>query len=340
MSSRKLLTGALLAIIMTAFIPNKVMAAEYPDKIVATDHQAYSYGEMMEDIGQLCGKYPGILTRGSVGQSSYGRDIPVVIIGNPEAGKKVLVQATIHAREYMCTQFAMDTIEYICDNYYSANVNGIGYSELFSNVCFHVVPMVNPDGVEIALRGCDGANNEDTRNWIRSQEAAGYKMTKIKSNANGVDLNRNFPIGFGMGKKKSEGPCFEYYCGEAPLNQSESSALASYSSGGFYAYTNYHSSGNIIYYGTPINTAENASRSQALASVLHGYNAYRLIYDNESGTGYGSFGDYVQAEFDRPSATVEIGTANSVPIGQYVGIFSKNRESWGGVAFAIYAGQF
>ncbi len=87
-------------------------------------------------------------------------------------------------------------------------------------------------------------------------------------------------------------------------------------------------------------TAENAARSQALASVLHGYNAYRLIYDDESGTGYGSFGDYVQSAFDRPSATVEIGTANPVPIGQYSTIFSRNKDSWGGVAFAIYTGQF
>ncbi len=340
MSSKKLLTGALLAAILTAFIPIKVLASDYPDNIVSTDHQTYSYAEMMEDISMLCGKYPGILSRGSVGLSSYGRDIPVIIIGNPDASKKVMIQATIHAREYMCTQFVMGTVEYICKNYYSANVNGTGYSELFSNVCFHVVPMVNPDGVEIAQRGCDGAKNEDTKNWIRSQEAAGFTQAKIKSNANGVDLNRNFPTGFGMGKKKSATPCFEYYCGETPLNQSESSALASYSSKGFYAFINYHSSGNIIYYGTPINSAENASRSQALASVLHGYNSYRLIYDDESGTGYGSFGDYVQAAFDRPSATVEIGTANPVPISQYGGIFKSNRDSWGGVAYAIYTCQF
>ena len=317
-----------------------VKASDIPSNVVATDHQMYSYGEMVEDITLLAEKYPGIITVSSMGASSYGRNIPVVIIGNTNASKKVLIQSTIHAREYMCTLVTMEIIEYICDNYYSKEVNGVKYSDLFANVCFHVIPMVNPDGVEIAQRGYDGATNDGTKGWLKAQVASGAKMGRIKSNANGVDLNRNFPVGFGQGKKINTSPCFEFYPGASAMDQAETYELAQYTSKGFYAFINYHSCGQVIYYGTIVNTPENAARSQALATLLSSYNRYKLDYDPQTSCINGSFADYVQKTYDRPSATLEIGTVSPTPISQFKKIFNGNKDSWGGVAYAVYMGQF
>ena len=60
-------------------------------KIVATDHQKYSYTEMKEDISILSKKYNGLISYEIVGKSADGRDIYDVIIGNSNAKKSLLV---------------------------------------------------------------------------------------------------------------------------------------------------------------------------------------------------------------------------------------------------------
>ncbi len=337
---RRYLLLTLLVIVLFFNNVCHIKASEFPPDVVITDHQMYTYGEMVDDIGILAAKYPGIITVSSMGTSSYGRNIPAVIIGNTNSSNKVLIQSTIHAREYICTLLTMEIIEYICDNYYSMEVNGIKYADLFSNVCFHIIPMVNPDGVEIAQRGYDGATSEASKEWLRSQVASGFQLERIKSNANGVDLNRNFPVGFGNAKKINFSPCFEFYPGGGPMDQAETCCLAQYSGRGFYAFINYHSCGQVIYYGAMLNTPENAVRAQTLASVLAGYNGYRLDYETYGNNIDGSFSDYVQNAYGRPSATVEIGTSSPTPISQFGNIFNANKDSWGGVAYAVYMGQF
>lgn len=337
---KKCLISFLLIIIILGANSRDVEAGDYPQNIVATDHQLYTYGEMIEDISLLVSKYPDIVSLSTIGNSSYGRNIPVVIIGNVNAPKKVLIQSTIHAREYMCSLMTMEIIEYICDNYYSKSVNGISYSDLFSNVCFHVIPMMNPDGVEIAQRGYNGAVSDSMKGWLKQQVAKGSKMERIKSNANGVDLNRNFPVGFGNGKTLKSSPCFENFPGNAPMDQAETSQLATYASKGFYAFINYHSCGQVIYYGTVANTPENEAKAQALAALMSSYNHYKLDHDEADRRVNGSFADYIQMTTNRPSVTLEIGTKAPVPIGQFKKIFNGNKDSWAAVAYAVNMGQF
>lgn len=313
--------------------------------IVATDHQKYTYTEMVEDIKQLQAAYPDIIHVGSIGTSVQGRDIPVVIIGNPDAEKKILIHASIHAREYITSLFVMKEMEYIASTYYTNNTNDVPYQELFSHVCFHVVPMVNPDGVMISQDGVNGAVLQSTKDWLTQQQASGSHLNQIKANSNGVDLNRNWPTGFGQ--KGSDAiiryaPALDFYGGAAPLSEPETKALYAYvNKYSFYAFVNYHTQGNIIFYNAPGNSAENSARATALANVLHGYNRYSLVNENKPDeVPHGTYGDYVQLTFNRPSATVEFGTMNPVPINQFSSIYSKNKESWGGLAFAAYYGQF
>ena len=61
----------------------------------------YSYSQMVNDISALASRYPGTVTVKSIGKSADGRDIYDVIVGNPNASKKILFQGAIHAREYI-----------------------------------------------------------------------------------------------------------------------------------------------------------------------------------------------------------------------------------------------
>lgn len=117
----------------------------------------YSYSQMVNDISALASCYPGTVTVKSIGKSADGRDIYDVIVGNPNASKKILFQGAIHAREYIVVPLMMQQLEYLAAGFTN---NGTYMTQPLSNilgqVAFHFVPMLNPDGV---------TNQPDGREW-------------------------------------------------------------------------------------------------------------------------------------------------------------------------------
>ena len=72
----------------------------------------YTYTQMESDIATLATRYPNVISYASLGKTALGRDITVVCLGNKSAAHSVMVQSSIHAREYLCTQVTMKMIEY------------------------------------------------------------------------------------------------------------------------------------------------------------------------------------------------------------------------------------
>ena len=205
----------------------------------------------------------------------------------------------------MTSQLVMRMLEEYVLNIDVEQEDGTTYRQYFSGVCLYILPMVNPDGVTMC------------------QYQPG--MSQLKANGNGVDLNRNFPIGFGQGGVAAS-PGLAYYPGVTPLSEPETQAVANLiNTYPFLASINYHSMGNINYYGASTNTAENAERCKYLAAVVHSVNGYKNKY---CGDACGSFADYFYAVTNSPGVTIEIGTANPVPISQFSGIYNKNVGLW------------
>ena len=98
----------------------------------------YTYDIMMTDIGALAAKYQDIIEVETLGTSAAGKAIPVLLLGSKTAEKHVFIQASIHGREHMTSLLVMALSEAWLEK---------GTSE---DVCFHVAPMVNPDGVSIS----------------------------------------------------------------------------------------------------------------------------------------------------------------------------------------------
>ncbi|MBR5115874.1 MAG: hypothetical protein IK096_02295, partial [Lachnospiraceae bacterium] len=266
------LAGALLLSGSTA------QAGELPANVVQTDHQAYSYDEMREDILTLCAKYPSLLSWQSAGTTGQGREILKLRLGNPGAPHRVMIQSAIHAREYMTSQLTMEIIEYICDNYDALNCNGVPYSTLFNDTCFVILPMVNPDGVMISQLGAAGATKQYTKDWLALVQSMGGNPVQIKSNGSGVDLNRNFAQGFGQATPSRPTPWLYNYSGPSPLSESESRVLADVArSENFSCHINYHSAGNAMYYGSILSNAATLARTVTLYQTLKGYNGYKVI---------------------------------------------------------------
>jgi g-D-glutamyl-meso-diaminopimelate peptidase len=273
--------------------------------VVDVSQQIYSYDSLCEDIAVLTSGHEDFMSYESLAQTSQGRNIWLIKFGNPAAEKRILITTSIHAREYMTAQLVMRMLEEYVLNYDTAQEDGTTYRQFFGNICFYIMPMLNPDGVTMC------------------QYQPG--MSQLKANANGVDLNRNFPIGFGHGVISST-PGLSYYPGPTPLSELETQALSNLiNTVPFMACINYHSMGKINYYGASTNSPENAERCKYLANVVCSVNGYRPKY---CGDACGSFADYFYEVTDCPSVTIEIGTANPVPISQFTDIYNKNVGLW------------
>lgn len=293
----------------------------------------YSYTQMVNDISALASRYPGKVTVKSIGKSADGRDIYDVIVGNPNASKKILFQGAIHAREYIVVPLMMQQIEYLAAGF--AN-NGTYMTQPLSNVlgqvAFHFVPMLNPDGVTISQMGESGIQSAELRQTMQAAYAAdkassrttvSYEeyMRRWKANARGVDLNYNFAANWEGINVSLTHPSANGYKGTNPLSEPESQAIANLIQGtGFNAVINYHAMGNVIYWDTQNN--QKAAESQAMAAAVHALNGYSIL----GSKGVGGLKDWLQQAAGIPGITIEVGRSTCpVSFSEYPAIWNQNK---------------
>ena len=151
---------------------------------------AYTYAVMQNDIRRLKERYPFLRT-GNIGYSVLGKPIPYVRIGTGQ--KEVMYNGSFHANEYIVTIVLMKYIEDFCKAY-SQNTNIFGYNarNIYNNTTIYIVPMVNPDGVDL-VTGAVQPNSRIYQNYqyiARNFPAIPFP-SGWKANFNGVDL-KNF----------------------------------------------------------------------------------------------------------------------------------------------------
>ncbi|MBQ9981247.1 MAG: hypothetical protein IJP18_01640 [Oscillospiraceae bacterium] len=308
--------------------------------IVDTSKSLYTYSEMENDINELVNQYPGVLRVNALAQTYDGRNIYDVIFGNPDASKKVIIHASCHGREYMTSMLVMNQLEYYLKLYYMGTYAGRTYEEIFGDVCFHVIPMLNPDGVSISQFGADAINNLDMRaalygmynfdraNGITNYDAPTY-FRKWKANGRGVDINRNF-ASYWTSEREIRQPGSHGYPGEHAVSEIETQTVQNLvkSLSGLEMVISYHSSGSYIYwaYGQRGEFRNKSSQMATVVSKSTGY--YLLGTDNyDSGCSNWVAGEGIVAQ------TIEIGTGDSpLVISEYESIWGKNRLVWIAVA--------
>ena len=115
--------------------------------IVDVSQQIYSYDSLCEDMAILAAGHEDIMSYESLSTTSQGRNVWLVKYGNLQADKRILITASIHAREYMTSQLVMRMLEEYVLNVDTPQADGNTYRQLFSGTCLYIMPMVNPDGV-------------------------------------------------------------------------------------------------------------------------------------------------------------------------------------------------
>lgn len=116
----------------------------------------YTYKKLQEDLQRLKDKYPFIFCR-SIGKSVLSKDIYEIKIGT---GPKLRhMNASFHANEWITTSVVMRFInDYALALTTNKAIKKLQLLPFFQSVTLSVVPMVNPDGVDLVLNGADAAD--------------------------------------------------------------------------------------------------------------------------------------------------------------------------------------
>ena len=250
----------------------------------------YSYNILMRYIADLTIIYP-FLYSGSIGKSVMDKSIPYLKIGNGE--KEVFYSATIHANELITTTLLMKFVENLCLAYVNnSTIYGYLASEILEKTTIYIVPMCNPDGVDLVVGAIDKNSSfykkalEISENYPDIPFPDGWK-----ANINGVDLNLQFPAGWEKAKKikHAQGyisPAPRDFVGYGPLTEPE--ALALYN---FTLYHNfrlilaYHTQGKVIYWQFKNYATEEAKNIGKTFAIVSGYSLEETPY-NSSFAGY------------------------------------------------------
>ena len=293
--------------------------------IVPTDTPITS-AENERIIGQLVRTYPFCRTE-VIATTAFQRPVSTLVIGN--GPRKVLYSASHHANEWITTLVLL----YFAEEFAQAiQTGGRIYNQdarrLAEAVTIYMVPMVNPDGVDLVTGAIQAG---DIQYDLAERLSQNYPNIPFpngwKANLLGVDLNLQYPAGWLMAReiKFTQGftqPGPRDYVGRAPLNQFETRALAGYTE-----VVNpelilaYHSQGKEIYWqfaDIRVPGAEELGQKMAQES---GYTLADVPY----ASGFAGYKDWFIQEFGRPGYTIEVGEGiNPLSLSQFDEIYRDN----------------
>ncbi|WP_079908571.1 M14 family metallocarboxypeptidase [Paenibacillus sp. 32352] len=284
-------------------------------RCIVDTSQVYGYEELLADIAELEQRY-SFLEAGHAGRSVLGKSIPVLRIGTGDC--PIHVNASFHANEWITSLLAMKFVEDLaqaCAN--KESLYGMDVDQLLGQTTLWVVPMVNPDGVELVhgRMAPESPIYAQLLDWNHgSADFSGWK-----ANARGVDLNDQFPAGWGEEKERrgvtAPGP--RDYGGDQPLSEPEACAIAELTrSRDFRMVLALHTQGEEIYWNyrdlEPPESEEMACR----LSLVSGYIPIKLT-DSDAG-----YKDWFIQEFRRPGFTIEAGLGvNPLPLSQFPAMY-------------------
>ena len=277
-------------------------------------------------ILQLAETYPFCRTE-VLGRTAFQRPLRSLVIGN--GPRKVLFSASHHANEWITSlillKFAEELSQAISEN---GIIFGVDAKKLTQAVTIYMVPMVDPDGVDLVT----GAIPPGTIPYESARSLAEFYPgipfpNGWKANLLGVDLNLQYPAGWLQAReiKFSQGftrPGPRDYVGRAPLEQMESRALAGYTQFIDPALVlAFHAQGEVIYWQFRDYEVPGA---QALGEEFARVSGYALE-DTPYESSFAGYKDWFIQEFRRPGYTIEVGIGESpLPLSQFPAIYKDN----------------
>ena len=288
-------------------IPNRII------KRFVDGKKKYDYSSLQEDINRLKKVFP-FITVHTIGNSVLGQNIEEIKIG--KGTKNVHINASFHANEWITTPIIMTFLnDFLLSLTNATTFRNVRTMPLYQSVDLSIVPMVNPDGVNLVLNGPPEGQKEK----IISINEGSIDFTGWKANIRGVDLNNQFPANWEIEKERKEpkGPAPRDYPGDTPLSEPEAQVMAELAKKEqFDRLLALHTQGKEFYWGYEgLEPAE----SRTLANEFSRVSGYKAIQNVDSHAGYK---DWFIQEFRKPGFTIELGKGiNPLPLSQFAEIY-------------------
>jgi len=277
----------------------------------------FGFEEFEQSRNALLQAYP-FLGYERIGSSVMGKEIGAFKLGH--GSRAVHYNGAMHANEWITALLLMRFLE---DGAKAVQTgvpcHGRNLTELLGQVTLWVVPLVNPDGVELVIRGL--GEEHPHKSQLLEWNGGHADFTAWKANIRGVDLNDQFPACWETERERRAvaGPGPRDYTGEAPLTEPEAKALAEFTEKqDFRLVMALHTQGREIYWNYRDLEPPEAEKAAIRLAELSGYEAVKLT---GSDAGYK---DWFIQRFRRPGFTIEAGYGtNPLPLEQFDDIYKE-----------------
>lgn len=256
-------------------------------------NNSYTYAALERDIHELCRRHPEIPLY-TIGKSREGRHLYTLKLGN--GGKRIFFNGAHHGTEWLTSAMLMKFANELADGNHDASVPPEAYS-------LYLMPMVNPDGVEIAAGG---------QFW--------------QANAAGVDLNHNYDALWHLSKESERengifGPGPTRFSGFFPESEPESRATATFTrQNSFDIVLAFHSQGEVFYRDFCGFIPEKAHDYTKRFEESSPYKADTAV----GMASYGGYKDWFIKTYKRPGFTIEIGRGqNPLPMSELSVVYGR-----------------
>lgn len=250
----------------------------------------------MYDYAFICEQMKSFDKVSVIGKSRLGRNIYCIELGRGE--RCGVFAAAFHGLEYLTATVLLNFAQKF-----------LKMTEYHNKLRIYVIPMINPDGVEIVIHGLN-PKNAFHRDIINHTGIIDF--TNVwQANASGVDINHNFNARW---ERIKSGPGPTKYGGEYPESEPETRAVTELlKKKEPELFIAFHSQGKEIYYDFNGMESKSAKQNAEYAAKSCGYKA-----SVPKGTAsFGGAKDWYIQEYHKEAYTVELGVGkNPLPHSQ------------------------
>ncbi|MCA0971841.1 M14 family metallopeptidase [Halobacillus litoralis] len=282
---------------------------------IVNGNQSYDSTVLNSDLNGLLALYPFVRSE-SIGQSVMGKDLIELQIG--KGPKVVHWNGSFHANEWITTAVIMQFLnDYLLALTNGETIRGLDVGPFYEEVTLSIVPMVDPDGVDLVLDGPPQGPFGEQALQINNGNMA---FSGWKANIRGVDLNNQYPANWEIeAERKPKEPSPRDFPGYQPLTEPEAIAMAELAQERqFEKMLAFHTQGEVIYWGY-----EGLEPPQSLVIVneferVSGYQPIRNVYS------FAGYKDWFILVYRKPGFTVELGRGvNPLPLSQFDEIYQE-----------------
>ncbi len=278
-------------------------------------------------VAALCGRYRG-LRAVTVGASVLERPLRALVLsaGQGARRQRVLIAAAFHGQEWLTALCALRLCEDLCRAEKARlPLCDVEVEKILEEREIWFLPLVNPDGVDIAIHGSAAAGEYAAFVAAHGGDTPGL----WQANARGVDINHNFNAGWAemqalAAKNHRDAPGPRQYSGPSPESEPETRAVTDLCRRyGFRHLVALHSQGEEIYWRYGDSTPP---QSRLMAQVLGAAGGY-TVADPVGMAAHGGCKDWFIRCFHRPGFTIELGRGeNPLPLSDFEPLYEKARE--------------